>query len=269
MFKTLGTMAAFVLLTGASLVGLNMDSTASAWMVKHQESAYCNEENRISFDWSFTSQEPNDDKFTIDLTVTEIHSGQKTEKTVKPGETVSGSFDTDYTRVGSWRMRYEMEWTNGMAGYHQVGDIEPGLECEQPPKTIEVCRDGKVITINVNDRKDSDTDAPCPVVEKIKVCRDGEVITINKDDRKSTDTEAPCPVPEEEFQVCRDGEEIMVTESEFLSTDVKGECPEEPEEPQVLGETTELPKTGAASLISVFGATSLASAAYGYIKSRK
>lgn len=266
MFKTIGTLAAFALLTSATWFGLNQGSTVSAWKVGNQESAYCNESNTISFDWSFTNQEPNDDKYTIDLAVTEVHSGQKTEKTVKPGETVTGSFDTDFTRVGSWRIRYEMAWTNGMTGVDQRGSIHPGLECEQPPKTTEVCRDGKVITINVNDRKDTDTDAPCPVVEKIEVCRDGKVITINADDRKDSDTDAPCPVVEEKpFQVCRDGKEIMVTESEYRSTDVKGDCP------QVLGTTTpkSLPNTGAASLISVLGSTTLISGAYGLIKARK
>ena len=235
MFKTIGTLAAFALLTSATWFGLNQGSTVSAWKVGNQESAYCNESNTISFDWSFTNQEPNDDKYTIDLAVTEVHSGQKTEKTVKPGETVTGSFDTDFTRVGSWRIRYEMAWTNGMTGVDQRGSIHPGLECEQPPKTTEVCRDGKVITINVNDRKDTDTDAPCPVVE------------------------------EKPFQVCRDGKEIMVTESEYRSTDVKGDCP------QVLGTTTpkSLPNTGAASLISVLGSTTLISGAYGLIKARK
>jgi hypothetical protein len=42
------------------------------------------------------------------------------------------------------------------------GGLTVNLHCEEPPKEIEVCRDGKVITIKELDRKDSDTQAPCP-----------------------------------------------------------------------------------------------------------
>ena len=56
----------------------------------------------------------------------------------------------------------------------------------------------------------------------------------------------------------------MVTKSEFRSTDIKGECPE----PQVLGTQT-LPNTGAGAIgTTLLGATTLVSAAYGYIRSR-
>ena len=214
----------FVLLTSAALVGVSIGSSASAWAVGHQEKVYCDSENTIAFDWSFTNQEPNDPKYTIDLLVTEIHSGQTAERTVAPGETVSGSFDTDFTRVGSWRIRYESTWTNGMAGYHQVGDIEGAFECEQPPKHIEVCRDGKVITIPASERKDTDTNPPCPTPEYEYVCRDGKVIKIEKGTRRDGDTDAPCPVPEYEY-VCRDGKVIKIEKGTRQDGDTDAPCP--------------------------------------------
>ena len=42
------------------------------------------------------------------------------------------------------------------------GGMNVDLHCEEP-KVIEVCRDGKVITIVESDKKDTDTSVPCPV----------------------------------------------------------------------------------------------------------
>lgn len=48
------------------------------------------------------------------------------------------------------------------------GGMTVNLHCEEPPREIEVCRDGKVITINEDERKDTDTEAPCPTPEEPK-----------------------------------------------------------------------------------------------------
>ena len=101
------------------------------------------------------------------------------------------------------------------------GGMNVEVNCEQPPKDIEVCRDGKVITIKENERKETDTDAPCPVEPKdINVCRDGKVITIKENERKETDTDAPCP--------------------------------------KVLTKKTTLPNTGSGSLIGILTITTVA-----------
>ena len=231
LFKTLRNISSylavgssvFVFLTSAALVGININSAASAWKIDHTEKVYCDSEHTIAFDWSFKNTEPNDPKFNMDLLVTEVHTGQTAQKSVAPGETVSGSFDTDFTRVGSWRIRYEMTWTNGMAGTQQAGDIHGAFECEQPPKYIDVCRDGKVISINVQDRRSTDTDPPCPV-EYEYGCRDGGVGKIVKGTRKSSDTDAPCPVTEYEF-VCRDGEVVKIVKGERQDGDTDAPCP--------------------------------------------
>lgn len=60
---------------------------------------------------------------------------------------------------------------------------------------------------------------------------------------------------EPKTKVCRNGEEAEVKESEVLDTDTELPCPipEEPkEEPKVLTRATELPKTGAGSIVGAF-----------------
>lgn len=105
-------------------------------------------------------------------------------------------------------------------------------DCTPEAKEIEVCRDGKVIVIKEDDRRETDADSPCPV-ETTNVCRNGEVVRINVDERKDTDTNAPCP------------------------------------KPQVEGTVTELPKTGAGSIAAVLGSTFALGTAFSQIKMRR
>ena len=76
------------------------------------------------------------------------------------------------------------------------GGLDVNLHCVQPP--VEVCRDGKVITVSKDVVRNTDTKAPCPVIPKdIQVCRDGNVVNIKEDERLESDTDAPCPIEPE------------------------------------------------------------------------
>ena len=122
------------------------------------------------------------------------------------------------------------------------------IMCEEP--TVEVCRDGNVVTIKQSERKDTDTNAPCPEPQ-IEVCRDGEEITIDESERTATDGDAPCPV--EKVSVCRDGDVIEVDKDIVKDNDIVGDsCPEEEEEGEVLPAT--LPETGTGSTLLLISA---------------
>jgi hypothetical protein len=48
------------------------------------------------------------------------------------------------------------------------GGMDVNLHCEEPePKLIEVCRDGKVITINEDEVNSTDTSVPCPTEPEV------------------------------------------------------------------------------------------------------
>jgi hypothetical protein len=107
------------------------------------------------------------------------------------------------------------------------------FNCEEPePEPIQVCRNGEVITIDEDQRLNTDTNLPCPEQTKIEVCRDGKVISILEDDKRTGDTNLPCP--------------------------------------QVQGETKVLPNTGVAGIASgFFGVSGLGVALNSWIDSRK
>lgn len=115
------------------------------------------------------------------------------------------------------------------------------ITCEDPPKEIEVCRDGEIITITDDLLKPTDTTdlSKCePEEETKKVCRDGEIVEINVSEMKDTDT------------------------------DVASCDEEEPEEPKVLGK--ELPNTGpGAAVMTVLSMGGLGATVRAWISSKK
>ncbi len=182
---------------------------------------------------------------------TEIDFGDGTTETVNPATHT-------YSKAGKYAIEATVKFELQNAS-KDIKQVTCGNTVEFEAEMIEVCRDGKVIPIEKDDRRDTDTDAPCPV-EQIEVCRDGEVIPIDEDDRLDTDTDVPCPV--EKIEVCRDGKVIPIEKDDILDTDVEGDCPE------VLGKT--LPDTGAGAITTgLMGVTTLLSGAYGFIKSRR
>ncbi len=113
------------------------------------------------------------------------------------------------------------------------GGMDVNVTCKE--REIEVCRDGVITPIKETERRESDTDAPCPVDEKhINVCRNGSVVEIKESEKQSTDGSAPCP-------------------------EVKG-----------VGATTEqLPNTGAGSIAGIVGATFAGSTAIAQVRLRR
>ena len=112
------------------------------------------------------------------------------------------------------------------------------------------------------------------VEEKIDVCRDGVVVTINKSDRKDTDTNAPCPVVEEPktVKICRDGKVMEVKEDEVKPSDTTNiadcggageEKPKEEPKKEVKAVATTLPNTGSPAL-GIIVASSIAAGVAGY-----
>jgi hypothetical protein len=97
-------------------------------------------------------------------------------------------------------------------------------DTEAPCPDISVCREGKIITIKPSDRRSTDSNPPCEV-DQIQVCRDGVIITIPKEERRSTDTNPPCDT--DQIQVCRDGKIVTISETDRRSTDTDPPCPEE------------------------------------------
>jgi hypothetical protein len=112
------------------------------------------------------------------------------------------------------------------------------LTCEE--KEIEVCRDGKIAVIKVSDRKETDTNLPCPTY--VKVCRGDDVIIVKEDEVLPTDTQLPCAG---KIEVCRDGKLQVILETEKLPTDTTAPCP-------VTLAATTLPNTGPGSIAAIF-----------------
>jgi len=103
--------------------------------------------------------------------------------------------------------------------------------------------------------------ADCTPEEEIEVCRDGNVISILESDKKDSDTSVPCPTPEEKtIEVCRDGTIITIKESEKLASDTEG-C--------VESVVTELPNTGAGSVVGLIASTFVGGTAFAQVRLRR
>lgn len=144
-----------------------------------------------------------DEKAVFTLKATQTSGDSKLAFNPANGTTLTNG--NEVTVIGTY---------NDGKGEKAVKTIAPA-KADCTPEKVNVCRDGKVISILKAERKSTDSDAPCPV-EKIKVCRDNKQIEIAKTDRKNSDTDAPCP--------------------------------------EVKGATT-LPNTGAGSIAGLIGAT--------------
>ena len=248
----IGVAAAFILISSAAYVGLSANNSASAWKVGHGASAFCNDDAKISFNWSFQNKEPNQAKWDIDLTVTDSNTGKSEGPvTVKATKSTTGMIDTDLTMVDDGKVTFKMTWTDGRNGVDTRVASYDALECDQPDRTIEVCRNGKSVTIPVSEKTKLDVVGECPTPEEPEQPPVPE------------NPETPTPEPKQ-VQICRNGVEMTVSEDEVKDGDLEGSCP------QTLGTTTELPRTGATEFITVVLATgTLLSAAYGSKKGKQ
>ena len=255
-FSKLSVAAAFVFMTSAVFAGVNTANSASAWKVGHHASAFCNDDAKISFNWSFQNKEPNDTKWDIDLTVKESNSGSTDgPHTVKATKSATGMIDTDLTSVGNGKVVFEMTWTDGRSGVDSRSASYDALECQEDDKEIKVCRDGKEITIKKSQKKKTDTDT-CPTPP-------------NNPEKPKPEPKPEEPKPEpkpevKQVEICRDGKQMTVSEDEVKDSDIEGDCP------QTLGTSTSLPKTGATEFVAaILGAGTLVSAAYGHYQGKR
>ena len=279
-------------------------STVSAWEVNHSAHSKCVNEKAV-INWSFKNEEPNQAKWSMDVLVTDSQSGASTTHTVAAGQTVTGTLDPNQTKIGSGYVSFKMTWTDGRSGvdtrksnYNATEDCDPFEEPEFSAHTVCKVADGVgvftlrvqqtggdgpvtfdpsdgtvlpngdpvTVTATYNDGtstktksvRTTQTDDCTPPEEEIEVCRDGEVITIKESERLPSDTNPPCP--EKEIEVCRDGEMITIKESEKKDSDTDA-C--------VKGETTELPNTGAGSVVGLLGATFAGGTAFAQYRMRR
>jgi hypothetical protein len=185
-----------ILAFSAIVLALSATSGAYAWQTKQSANAVCEGPNPV-IRWEFKNKEPNKDKWSMDVVVKDSNTGKSQGPvTAAAGETISGSIDASGNTLASGHVTFDLTWTDGRHGKDSFKAKYSAVECQ--PETVEVCRDGKVVTINKDERLETDTEAPCPTEEKIEVCRDGKIIEINPDERLETDTDA-CVLAEEEL----------------------------------------------------------------------
>ena len=169
---------------------------AAAWKTQQSASAYCSEANSAVISWSFTNTESNQSQ-SMDVIATDLASGKSSPKvTAGAGQTVTGTIVPGDKNIGQGTVKFELTWTDGHSGIDSRKANYNATNCVEEPKQIQVCRDGKVITIKEDERRQTDTNLPCPS-KQIEVCRDGKIITIDEEDKRSTDTNAPCVLGEE------------------------------------------------------------------------
>lgn len=190
--KRLIMSLAATLIMGAAILA---PTPALAWATSQNAASKCEGANSV-ISWSFKNTESNQSKWSMNIVVKDSGTGQTQGPiTVKSGETATGKFAKNGA-VNGGTITYELTWTDGRSGVDKRTSKYDSTNCKEEPKLVEVCRDGKVITIKEDERKNTDTNPPCPV-ELITVCRDGKIIEIKPDERKDTDTNAPCVLGEE------------------------------------------------------------------------
>jgi hypothetical protein len=154
-------------LAGAVTLIVLSTTPVAAWKTNQSASAYCSESNRAVISWTFTNTEPQKQNLSMDVVATDLNSGKSSAKvTATPGQTVSGTIVPGDKNVGEGNIKFELTWTDGRHGVDTRKASYDATNCVDEPKQTQVCRDGKVVTIPEDERKPSDTDAPCVLAEE-------------------------------------------------------------------------------------------------------
>lgn len=168
------------------------------------------------------------------------------------------------------------------------GGLDVNISCEDPK--IEICRDGKVMTINKKDKKPTDKDTPCvaPEISAAIVCSAVDGKPVYKLEAKKTRGDSNVTFSPENGKVLENGNQVIVTATyndgngtKTVKTTAPAVANCAPEKvnvcrdgkvltinktdrkdtdkdapcPEVKAATTTLPNTGAGSLLGVFSAT--------------
>ena len=236
---------------------------AQAWKTQQSGGAECSAQNSVVLTWSFTNTEPtNKPEMAMDVVARDTVSGKTSAKvTAKPGETVTGTIDTGMDSVGKGQIVLELTWTDGRNGVDTRKVSYDATTC----KVVEVCRDNEIVTVNINDVKDSDADVEACEPNEIQVCRDNQIVTILEDEMKDTDSTdvENCDPEEETTKVCRDGEIVTINVRDVKDSDGDTEDCDEEEMPEVL------PNTGpGAAFAGLFGISAIGASLRSWTASR-
>lgn len=230
----------------ASVATLGIPATASAWMVNYSAKAEC-ANNKAQVTWTFKNTEPNEAKWSMDVEISDAQTGSKTVKTVKSGETVTGSFSSDKTKLTNGNVVFKMLWTDGRSGVDtRTSGYSATSECFVKPY-VEPKFEANVV---------------CSVVDKKAVYK----VNVKQTAGDDTLTFAPA-----NGETIANGEPVAVTgtytqdgtsKKITINTAKVADCTpatetpkkEEPK-PQVATATTELPKTGTGSTAGIVGIT--------------
>ena len=226
-----------------------MPATASAWKVNYNADSVCKDEKAV-ISWSFKNQEPNQAKWSIDLNVTDSQTGKSQSKTVKPGETVSGSIATDKTKLNTGQLSFKMTWTDGRNGIDtRTSSYKATDEC-YIPKVVE---------------PDFEASVACKVV-------DGKAVY--KLNVKQTAGDKTLTFTPKNDTTLNDGKAVQVVGMDnqgkkiIKTTKAVADCTPE-KKPEVKATTTELPNTGAGSVAGLMGATLAGGTAIAQLRLRK
>jgi hypothetical protein len=140
-----------------------------------------------------------------------------------PQGSASASF-TAPTTPGPHAIAVTVSWTVDGGG-SATGGADCPVEQPPPPKNVQVCREGKMVTIPETEPKPGEVEGKqcevVPPVENETVCRNGDLITIPKTEELPTDTDT-CVQPE--TQVCVGGETMTVPFDRVPVDSTAGEC---------------------------------------------
>ncbi len=218
-----------------------LPATANAWKVNHGAESMC-KDNTGAVSWVFKNTEPNHTKWSMDVEITDAQTGGKIIKTVKSGDSVSGTFTSSKTKLSSGKVYFKMFWTDGRSGidtrsssYKATAECKPFVEPAFDANVICTVVDEKgIFTLNVRQTKgDGDmTFAPSngtkmpngdPVTVVGVYQKDG--VTLKKTVKTQSASDCTPEVEEEKIKVCRDGVVVEIYESEKRDSDTSLPCP--------------------------------------------
>lgn len=235
----------------AVIAAIGIPATASAWMVNYSAKAEC-ANNKAQVSWTFKNTEPNQAQWSMDIEVSDAQTGGKTTKTVKPGETVSGTFSSDKTKLTNGNVVIKMLWTDGRNGIdtrttaYQATDecyVKPYIEPTFEAKVVCTVVDKKAVyKVNVKQTAGDDTLSFVP--------SDGAVVT-SGDAVTVTGTYAQNGA----------SKKVTATTAKVADCTPAVETPKQEEpKPQTASVTTTLPNTGAGTAVGIITAATFLAA---------
>lgn len=233
----------------AVMAAVGTPATASAWMVNYSAKAEC-ANNKAQVSWTFKNTEPNEAKWSMDIEVSDAQTGGKTTKTVKSGETVSGTFSSDKTKLANGNVVIKMLWTDGRNGidtrttaYSATNEcfVKPYVEPKFEATVVCSVVDKKAVyKVNVKQTAGDDTLTFAP--SNGETVTSGEPLVVTGTYSQSNENTI--------------SKKITVTTAKVADCAPITEAPKKEEpKPQTAAVTTQLPNTGAGSTAAIITAS--------------